>query len=159
MSTQSRPHIVKMLRALGDETRVQILKILLEHDLCVGALARVLNVSKPAVSQHLKVLREAGLVRGEKRGYWTHYEVKRELLQEISQFLQSLANYHKGEDYRCPRTEEIEPGEGRRVLPMCKNCCEQPDKLKSTPEKCTPEQIEECHGHKKEHPCECDKED
>ncbi|MGM0651900.1 MAG: hypothetical protein ACQES4_03835 [Bacillota bacterium] len=40
---------------------------------------------------------------------------------------------------------------------MCKNCCEQPEKLKNKPETCTPKQIKECHGDNQEHPCECDK--
>jgi hypothetical protein len=36
---------------------------------------------------------------------------------------------------------------------MCQNCCQQPDKLKESPEQCTPEQIRECHGEDVEHPC------
>ncbi len=40
---------------------------------------------------------------------------------------------------------------------MCKNCCEQPEKLKIKPEACTPEQIKECHGDDQDHPCECEK--
>ncbi len=36
---------------------------------------------------------------------------------------------------------------------MCNCCCEKPTKLKEMPEKCTPEQIKECHGDAKEHPC------
>ena len=36
---------------------------------------------------------------------------------------------------------------------MCQNCCQQPDKLKDKPENCTPEQIRECHGDDKDHPC------
>lgn len=45
---------------------------------------------------------------------------------------------------------------------MCddkKCCCEHPDRLKGKPEDCTPEQIKECHGDDKEHPCESDKKD
>jgi len=41
---------------------------------------------------------------------------------------------------------------------MCKNCCQQPDKLKTKPGECTPEQIKECHGDEKEHCCEDKKE-
>jgi len=36
---------------------------------------------------------------------------------------------------------------------MCRNCCEQPEKLKGKPEECTPEQIKECHGDAQGHPC------
>jgi hypothetical protein len=45
----------------------------------------------------------------------------------------------------------------RRDINMCKDCCEHPEKLKGRPEDCTLEQIEECHGDIKEHPCESEK--
>jgi hypothetical protein len=45
----------------------------------------------------------------------------------------------------------------RRENEMCKSCCEQPQKLKDKPEACTPEQIRECHGDVKNHPCEGEK--
>ena len=40
---------------------------------------------------------------------------------------------------------------------MCKCCCEQPKKLQGKPEECTPEQIKECHGEGKGHPCQEEK--
>ena len=158
----SGPHkssrIVKILKAVGEENRIQIIRLLLQNDLCVGALARILNISKPAVSQHLKVLREAGLVRGEKLGYWTHYRVEKELIQEVSYYLQQLMNpqpdANEINEFICLRKEENKTGQERRTLEMCKNCCEQPEKLKTVSEECTPEQIRECHGDKKEHSCE-----
>ncbi len=151
-------HIVKILKTVGEENRIQIIRLLLKNDLCVGALARILNISKPAVSQHLKVLREAGLVRGEKLGYWTHYRVEKELIQEASHYLQKLINPQLDangiNEFICLRKEDNKTGQERRTLEMCKNCCEQPEKLKTVPEECTPEQIKECHGDKKEHSCE-----
>ena len=63
--------LVHSLKALADENRMKILVMLLNSDLCVGALATHLGILKPAVSQHLRVLCKAGLGRGEKRGYWT----------------------------------------------------------------------------------------
>ena len=70
--------IVRLFKALSDPTRVQIITYLAAGDLCVGALARRLGVTHSAVSQHLRILREAGLVDGAKRGYWVHYSLKRE---------------------------------------------------------------------------------
>jgi ArsR family transcriptional regulator, arsenate/arsenite/antimonite-responsive transcriptional repressor len=69
---------VQILKALADETRFNLLNLLLTHDSCVGALARHLKISEAAVSQHEKYLRKAGLVKGEKWGYWTHYPVAKE---------------------------------------------------------------------------------
>ncbi len=153
---------VKTLKAIGEENRMQMIRLLLRNDLCVGALARILNMSKPAVSQHLKVLREVGLIRGEKIGYWTHYRVEKELIQESSDYLHELINLKPDaectDQFICLRKEESEASQERRTLQMCKNCCQQPDKLKTKPGECTPEQIKECHGDDKEHSCEDKKE-
>jgi ArsR family transcriptional regulator len=69
---------INLLRALGDDTRFKILQMLAEHEICVRALAHRIGCSEASVSQHLKILREAGLVRGEKKGYWTHYSLCKE---------------------------------------------------------------------------------
>jgi len=67
----------RLFSVLADPTRLALLKLLSRQDeakpLCVGALARRLDVSQPAVSQHLRVLKAAGLVRGEKHGPRVHY--------------------------------------------------------------------------------------
>jgi ArsR family transcriptional regulator, arsenate/arsenite/antimonite-responsive transcriptional repressor len=76
--------LIKILKAFSDETRYILVKLLLRHDLCVGALATRLNISESAVSQHLKVLRGAGIVKGDKRGYYTHYYVDREILKQAA---------------------------------------------------------------------------
>ncbi|MGM0651899.1 MAG: ArsR/SmtB family transcription factor [Bacillota bacterium] len=83
--------MLSVFKTLGDENRYQILKLLNESNLCVGALARLLNISKPAVSQHLKLLRKAGLVKGEKIGYFTHYRVEKEVLLKAAGQLKDLA--------------------------------------------------------------------
>ena len=76
--------LVNMLKALSDDTRYRLVNLLLKHDFCVGALAARLNISESAVSQHLKILRDAGIVKGDKRGYYTHYYVDRERLKEAA---------------------------------------------------------------------------
>jgi len=80
------------LKALADETRLKLISLLLTHDLCVGALAHRLGISEAAVSQHLQVLRKAGLIKGEKRGYWTHYAVERDILKELADRLRTIAD-------------------------------------------------------------------
>ena len=153
--------MLRVLKTLGDENRYHILNLLNKSNLCVGALARILSISKPAVSQHLKLLREAGLVRGEKIGYFTHYRVEKDVLREAASQLQKMAETGPPEDdhnaYICLKNKDDKTPPERRTLQMCKNCCEQPEKLKIKPEACTPEQIKECHGDEKDHPCECKK--
>jgi ArsR family transcriptional regulator, arsenate/arsenite/antimonite-responsive transcriptional repressor len=85
-------------KALSDETRFKIINLLLSRDFCVRALASHLEVSEAAVSQHLKVLREAGLVKGEKRGYWVHYIVDRNMLKNTAEELKKMAEESRSQD-------------------------------------------------------------
>ena len=62
-----------LLKALGDPMRLRIYRSLLERKHCVRSLSKKLGTTESAVSQHMKVMREAGLVYGEKYGYHTHY--------------------------------------------------------------------------------------
>ena len=89
--------LIQSLKALADEKRLRILQILTVGDLCVGALAAQLGVSNPALSQHLKILREAGLVKGEKRGYWGHYMVDKKALMQIAEKLQACVEMSENE--------------------------------------------------------------
>lgn len=68
------------LHALTDPTRFRLVQLLLEHHYCVKALAKKLGISEPAVSQHLRVLRQYRLVEGRKIGYQTHYLVRQEAI-------------------------------------------------------------------------------
>ncbi len=76
--------LLEVLKALSDETRMKILNLLLTNDLCVGALANNLGISEAAVSQHLQVLRKAGVIKGEKRGYFTHYYADKDVLKDTA---------------------------------------------------------------------------
>ena len=146
--------LIKLLKALADEKRLKILHMLMANDLCVGALTKHLGVSKPAVSQHLQILRKAGLVKGEKRGYWTHYVVNRQAISQIAAKLNSLASQQKTHETVCWRIHDNDEYKPRlKEIDMCQNCCQQPDRLMDKPENCTPEQIKECHGDTTEHPC------
>ncbi len=70
---------------LADPTRLKLIKLLAQQQepnaLCVNALAYRLGVTQSAVSQHLNVLKKAGMVKGEKRGYHVHYFVSKEELK------------------------------------------------------------------------------
>ena len=65
--------MVNLFRALSVESRLRIVQALSRRTLCVGALSNLLGVSAGAVSQHLRVLRDAGLVKAERRGQFIHY--------------------------------------------------------------------------------------
>lgn len=83
--------LVKKFKALGDETRFKLFLLISERKICVKGLAKILNISEAAVSQHLKVLREAGLVKGEKVGYFVHYKVQKNVLKELQGIINELS--------------------------------------------------------------------
>ena len=75
--------MVKVFKALACEKRLRIVKLLLDKNRCVGALAKELGASQSSVSQHLRVLRETGIVQDQRCGYHIHYTVERELFEQV----------------------------------------------------------------------------
>ena len=74
----------EVFKAFSDPTRLRLVKLLSDHRgaLCVNALADRLNVSQSAVSQHLRVLRQAGLVRSDRHGSTVHYSLNQNRLEQ-----------------------------------------------------------------------------
>ncbi|MFP3981866.1 MAG: ArsR/SmtB family transcription factor [Desulfobacterales bacterium] len=72
----------RIFKVLSVDTRVRMIELLKNRSLCVNAMAKSLDISPAAVSQHLRILRDADLVIGEKRGYFVHYRVNEETLAE-----------------------------------------------------------------------------
>ena len=66
-----------LFKAFADSTRLRILNLLLEGELCVCDLCRVLDIIQPTVSRHLGHLRQAGLVTGRREGKWMHYSISK----------------------------------------------------------------------------------
>jgi ArsR family transcriptional regulator len=65
--------LLSIFKALSDETRIRILKLLEEGELCVCDIVAALDMIQPKVSFHLCVLKEAGLLKDKKQGKWIHY--------------------------------------------------------------------------------------
>lgn len=79
-----------VLSALADPTRLRIVSILLDapDGSCCGCdMEQPLGLTQPTISHHLRVLREAGLVEGERQGRWVHYRVIPERLAEVASAL------------------------------------------------------------------------
>ncbi len=129
-------HLPLLLKALSDENRFKMVNLLLAQPYCVGALANQLGISEAAVSQHLQLLRKVGLVKGEKRGYWTHYIVEKDLLISLGENLKNIVLH--------PLESEKENPMERREQAMCNCNCEQLSKGKLR--ECRPKQIKECHS-------------
>src|SRR5689334_14817978 len=69
----------RLFKALGDETRLEMLGLLAAAgtELCACDIEGHFELSQPTISHHLKILREAGLVTGERRGTWVYYALDR----------------------------------------------------------------------------------
>lgn len=84
---------IYVLKALSDEKRMEIIRLLSKKKYCVRALSRQLNISESAVSQHIQVLKKANLLKiGDKNGYNIHYEVNGTVLKQISEELKYLSD-------------------------------------------------------------------
>lgn len=82
--------LARVFKVLSVGTRVRMVQLLKPHALCVNALARALEISPAAVSQHLRILRDADIVVGEKRGYFVHYRVNEKTLARWSKLTDGL---------------------------------------------------------------------
>ena len=81
---------IETMKVLCEPSRCRIVTLLSEKSYCVSALATLLDISVPAVSQHLKILRDAGIVYCEKYGYHTHYRLDKEKLVQIGESILEL---------------------------------------------------------------------
>jgi len=73
-------NLARFFKVLSVETRVRMIHLLMDRTLCVNALAKALDITPAAVSQHLRVLRDADIVIDEKRGYFVHYRINKDTL-------------------------------------------------------------------------------
>jgi len=75
--------IAEFYKALGDEVRLKILQMLAEQEMCVCEIIDRLDMSQPAVSHHLKILRQAGLVKDSREGKWIYYSLNGNVFTEV----------------------------------------------------------------------------
>ena len=104
-----------LTKALGEPMRLRIFLSLLERKHCIRSLSKKLGITESAVSQHMKVLREAGLVYGERCGYHVHYFPSQEsldyLASEFTRMREQSAELDRDPnvcncEFRRSRTEE-----------------------------------------------------
>ncbi len=75
----------RYLKAIADPTRLKIIELLNSNkQLCVNAIARRLNLTQSAISQHLRILRQLNLVNGNKMGYHIHYQINNDEMMKMN---------------------------------------------------------------------------
>lgn len=90
LSAAEAARLAGAFKAVGDPIRLRLLSLIAAHEggeACVCDLTGAFEVSGPTISHHLKVLREAGLVTGDRRGTWIYYRVRPEMLDTLSRVL------------------------------------------------------------------------
>jgi DNA-binding transcriptional ArsR family regulator len=100
---------MSVFRAIADDRRREILQLLGDRELSVGEVASRFDVTQPAISQHLKVLRKAGLVRERREGTRHIYSAHREGLSDLHDF---LAGFFDERLERLRAEAEAEEGSG-----------------------------------------------
>ena len=80
----------ELFKMLSVDKRIEIIELLKKEPMSVNALADNLGVTQSAASQHLRVLKAAGLVNDERQGYWIYYSLNRESLEQCRQRLNRI---------------------------------------------------------------------
>jgi ArsR family transcriptional regulator len=81
---------VELFHALSDETRLEIVAMLRNGERCVCDLTAALDAAQSRLSFHLKVLKDAGIVRDRRDGRWVHYELDRDAFVEIEELVAAM---------------------------------------------------------------------
>jgi ArsR family transcriptional regulator, arsenate/arsenite/antimonite-responsive transcriptional repressor len=72
---ENSPSLDVLFRALADPTRLRLLNLIADREICVCYFVEILRISQPKVSRHLAYLRRAGIVASRREGKWMHYRL------------------------------------------------------------------------------------
>lgn len=79
-----------LFKALNDETRRQIIELLKEKDMNAGQIADRFNISKPSISHHLDILKQADLITSEKKGQFVEYSLNTSILEDLLNWILTM---------------------------------------------------------------------
>jgi len=81
---------IELFHALSDETRLEIIELLRKGESCVCELTDTLDAAQSRLSFHLRVLKDAGVVRDRKDGRWVYYELDSEVFEEMESLVSAM---------------------------------------------------------------------
>lgn len=82
--------LVNVFKALGDETRIKIVELLIDGEKCGCRLIESLDIPQPTLSHHTKILCDSGVLDSRKDGKWTYYKISSEVVNEIKTYIDTL---------------------------------------------------------------------
>lgn len=104
VSTVEIEKAATILKLLGDKTRLTMVKILDSHDCCVCEFVEIFKASQPAISQHVRKLKDAGIVRETRRGQWIIYSLNKD--SDYYPLVQNLLEHLPSQDFKLQELEE-----------------------------------------------------
>jgi len=93
-----------VLKLLGDKTRLTMMKLLEKQECCVCELVEVFKTSQPSVSQHLRKLKDAGLVKENRKGQWIFYSINSNSIH--NELIQKLLNFVPSQDHELEELDK-----------------------------------------------------
>ena len=112
----------RLFHALSDETRVAVLQLLGDGERCVCDLQAALDMAQSRLSFHLKVLKDAGLVRDRKDGRWSYYTLEPDALTEAHDIVHTLAS-PRAAGTAAVGAATARPSALGRVITALGSCC------------------------------------
>ncbi len=92
----------ELFKVFSNEIRLKIFEFLLNGRMCVSGIVDKFNVTQPTITQHLRVLQHAGLVKAERIGNWMHYSIDGQGLARVKKELERFAGTLKVKEKKCP---------------------------------------------------------
>ncbi|WP_462411472.1 ArsR/SmtB family transcription factor [Neobacillus sp. Marseille-QA0830] len=106
-STVEMQRTASILKLLGDKTRLSIVGILKKRECCVCEFLEVFDMSQPSISQHLRKLKDAGVVKEERRGQWIYYSLNPQ--NELYELIQDILEHVPDQVEKIKQIEKSNP--------------------------------------------------
>lgn len=97
---------VAVFKALSDETRIRIVELLCDGELCAGQILRHFQITQPTLSYHIKNLTESGLVVARRDGSWVYYSISPEKSAMVRCFLEDVTAHKRAAAQSPDRKED-----------------------------------------------------
>jgi ArsR family transcriptional regulator len=97
-----------LLRALADRTRLRLLNLIGDREVCVCFFVEILKTSQPKISRHLAYLRRAGIVTSRRDGKWMHYRIKEPPDATAKRVFDDVRNWLQTDDAMARERERLE---------------------------------------------------
>jgi ArsR family transcriptional regulator len=106
-STVELEQVANVLKLLGDKTRLTIVGILKQRECCVCEFLEVFDTSQPSISQHLRKLKDAGLIKEDRRGQWIYYSLNSQ--NDLNGLIEDILEHVPDQTEKIKQIEKSNP--------------------------------------------------